>query len=379
MKPLIDLINEAYAGVKGDLPYASVESFITNDNKSAEFIRSILHDNEFEKKKKNSNLYALAKTRARHSAITFLIGLIFFKYLDFEEMILNSSYVQKYSGHSAAIRLWMITALYHDCGYFLEDIGNPEINYKSKVKYYLLDDSYMRDELKILEQFSIYYRDVLAYTYDEIENYDTCSRQWRKDLAERVDHGILGGIHTFDQLIKRALKNEMPINRNELLAIKACCLTIAQHNIFKSESKERDAEYGSSLKKLHSTSEFVINSSTPLLLMLSLVDTFECVKKLSKSENMAHSLETLTVLSNISLFVSDEELIIDFSKLDQRVNGKDDVQLKTTYSKYKENLLKLKNWTSFIVNYSDNEAIKIKVDSSKVLNNCNVRVVSETQ
>ena len=110
MRPLIDLINEVYLDIKGDLPYPSVQSFIKDDTKSLEFIRSILHDDIFERPDDYGDLHKLAKARARHSAVTFLIGLTLFKYLDFEGMILNSSYVQKLSGHNAAVRLWMITA-----------------------------------------------------------------------------------------------------------------------------------------------------------------------------------------------------------------------------------------------------------------------------
>ena len=90
MRPLIDLINEAYIEIKGELPYSSVEDFIKNDTKSLEFICSILHDDIFEQINKQDDLYILSKTRARHSAVTFLIGLTLFKYLDFEGMILTS-------------------------------------------------------------------------------------------------------------------------------------------------------------------------------------------------------------------------------------------------------------------------------------------------
>ena len=158
------------------------------------------------------------------------------------------------------------------------------------------------------------------------------------------------------------------INRDELLVIKASCLTIAQHNIFKSASIEDDIRYGDSLRKLHSTSEFVINSSTPLLFLLSLVDTFECVKKLSKSENSNQSFKTLTVLSGISLYVSQEEILVDFSELDKRVERKWDETLKDNYKKYRESLFDMKSWTSFKIESVDNHVISIKMDSSKILN-----------
>ena len=122
MVPLIDLINEAYLKIKGSLyikgylSYNTIQEFITDDAKSTEFIRSILQDNEFETPNEGSELFNFTKTRARHSAITFLIGLALLKYGNFEEMISKSSYVQESDLHNPAIQLWMVTALYHDFG-----------------------------------------------------------------------------------------------------------------------------------------------------------------------------------------------------------------------------------------------------------------------
>ncbi len=373
MRPLIDLANEAYLDVKGELPYYRIQEFITDDAKSVEFIRSILQDDEFNMPSRGDLLYNLAKARARHSAITFLIGLVLFKFENFERMILDSSYMQRTDGHTAAVRLWMLTALYHDYGYSLTDIRNAEIGLKSKIKYYLLDDTYPHEQLKILRQFSTCHEDALAYTYDEIEEYDKCSRRWgwRQRSEEKVDHGILGGVRIFDRLVKRAIK-EFPINSKELIAIKTSCLTIAQHNIFKSESKETDNYYGDTLTKLYYASPFVIDNCAPLLLLLSLVDTFECVKKLSKGENEKQYLKTLSILSSISLRVSQEELTIDFSKLDKRIQDKNSEILKTAYMDYKQNLLKLEHWTSFAIDESESEIMKIRIDSPKHLNSSHI-------
>jgi len=365
-RPLIDLINEAYSKIKRDLPYDTVQDFIKDDKKTTEFIQSILQDKEFETPDKKSKIYALAETRARHSAITFLIGLVLFQYGNLGSLILNSSYLKKADGHNTVIHLWMLTALYHDYGYFLSDIQGENIDCKAKVKYDLLEDSYPDNRLKALRQFSTYHKDVFAYTYEEIEEYEKCSRKWRKqwkDENEKVDHGILGGIRIFDRLIKRIINRGLPVKENELLVIKASCLTIAQHNIYKSDSIQRDKKYGVSLKKLHSTSTFVIDSSTPLLFLLSLVDTFECVKRLSKGENKAQSLQTITVLSCINISVSQDELIIDFSELDKRVQEKENEELKKNYRNYKKNLLELKNWTSFTANEFGDGIIKVTINS----------------
>ena len=112
---------------------------------------------------------------------------------------------------------------------------------------------------------------------------------------------------------------------------------------------------------------FVIDANTPLLLLLSLVDMFECVKKLGRGENGSSYLETISILSNISLSVTEQELTIDFSKLLKRIQDKKSKELENNYKKYKENLLKLKQWTSLIVDEADNEVIRIRMNPAKSL------------
>ena len=132
---------------------------------------------------------------------------------------------------------------------------------------------------------------------------------------------------------------------------------------------ESDNDYGEGIRILHSTSTIAIDVNTPLLLLLSLVDTFECVKKLSKGENETNFLKTISVLSSISLSVTEQELVIDFSKLLKRIQDKRSRELESTYRRYKENLLKLDEWASFAVDKSDNEVIKIRMKSKRNLSN----------
>lgn len=355
-KRLIDLMNDAYQHVKGDLPYNEVSEFITSDVKSVEFIRTILQDSEFETPNKDSELYSIAQTRGRHSAITFLIGLVFFEYQDFSRMIANSSFMQCESKTSAINHLWMLTSLYHDYGYFLTDINNAELDHKSKVKYFLLSDSCSETLLECLQKFSKRYKDVLAYTYDEIATYDKIARQWHMDndirsiYGEKTDHGILGGIRIYDRLIGKVLQSDIKNKDQELLLIKTSCLTIAQHNIFKSSSPKDDLRYDAyevNMSKLHFDSSFRISNNTPLLLLLSLVDTFECIKRFGKGSNPYKNFQTLTVLSNITLSISKEKLYIDFSGLYKLIQEKANNELYRVYKKYYDGLLTLSSWTSF--------------------------------
>lgn len=98
-------------------------------------------------------------------------------------------------------------------------------------------------------------------------------------MLSDLNHGIYGGAYLFNRLMKKPLHM-----RKEQLYIKAVCMCIAQHNIFKSTSDEIDQKLDEylSLEKLKHNSDFKINEEYPLLLFLSLVDTIECVKNLVK-------------------------------------------------------------------------------------------------
>lgn len=357
MKTLLDLVEEAYHKHHPDLPYKSVRSFLHNDKESATFIRMVLQDEEFCMPDENSSQYRFAQNRARHSAITYLIGLVFQDFLGLSFSIANHFYILGSTKNSFP-RLWMLTALYHDWGYYSERLGNAGIVYREEVQHYLLTDSYLDNRLHSLNGFRKKHEEAFAYEYEEIEAYDAWARRYharnqadekkkKTENSELVDHGILGGVFVFDNLVRRALRLKRRSFDDELFLAKISCLTISQHNIFKSPDAKRDVEYGDTLKKIHSTSDFVINQSTPLLLLLCLVDTFECVKRLSKGQNESKYLESVTVLSNIWASVSYDEIVLDFEELSKRVDEKKDKDLQDAYKRYRDTLRGIHTWTTF--------------------------------
>jgi len=357
---LMEHINSVYTNIKTgnqQLKFDKVEDFITDDSKAAEFIRVILHDDDFQSPDEGSELYEVAKVRARHSVITFLIGLVFLEFNNFEEKIGKAFFPNEPNAKDLVTRMWMITALYHDYGYFVDDLKNGKVNLKKGIKYYLLDDKYKQESLDSLSDYCLHHQAGLAYTYDEIEAYDEYARIFHQNTEgkEKVDHGILGGVRIFQRLLSRAEKQHA--QKVELITIKTSCLAIAQHNIFKSPSIEKDKEYGKRLKKLYYDSNFVICDDTPLLFLLCLVDTFECVKKLSKKENKADYFETETVLSSIRISVSLDEIVIDYSELERRVSAKNS-GLQDRYLKYKGGLFGIETWTAIrAMATSDNKPI----------------------
>ena len=337
-----------------DVPdeYQSLEKFIENDNTCVSFIQHILHDDEFVEPKPGSDIYKFAKARARHSVITFLMGLVLTDFAGITQGI--SEYVSELSGpvfttkSNHYLKAWMITSLYHDKGYYSKYLGNDNLDYKKAFKHYLLTDYYNDKELLCLNDFAKVHSSFFAHSYAQIICYDQYARQYhtrKKDSYERLDHGILGGILVFNDLVRKALKT--PKNDMDFLLAKACCVTIAQHNIFKSSSADKDKEYPTDLSYLYHDSSFRINIDTPLLLFLCLVDTLECVKKFSKEENEKSSLQTKTVLSSIVLTINEDKICINLSELRRRINGKKNPTFSKAYTNYRKGVVGLHTWTAF--------------------------------
>lgn len=344
MKTLLSLMNEQLGEIKGS-NFKSVESFIANDKLSTQFIREMLNDKDYDEIDKTSPIYAIAEARARHSVITFLMGLVFGK---FHAMIPKDKF-----------KLWLMISLYHDIAYTSKYITQGNLNYKDEFSPFLLTDEYDESALYELRNFSLTAKDVFAYTYDQILAYDSYARKYheKKNGIEKIDHGILGGVITFSRLIRKAIKSK---SLNELKDIKSICLVIAQHNIYKSSSLENDERLPRDLEKLKSTSKFKVGLETPLLLFLSLIDTIECVKKFSKSNNKKENqyLQTLTVLKSINIEITEKEIVIDYSSLKKELALKSD--LYETANNYFANVNNLGQWTQFNV-FCDGNLLNISL------------------
>ena len=215
----------------------------------------------------------------------------------------------------------------------------------------------------MLNDFNNHYPSILAYSYEEIEAYDTYARNYhiKQNDDEKIDHGILGGMYLFDNKIKYCLRNKL--GKEDFLYTKAAALTIAQHNIYKSSTVESDGEYGEQLKKLHSTSDFVIGKDKPALLLLSLVDTVECIKRLSRKKNPKGYLESLTVLKNIEAEIRNNDITLDFRRLysviENRKNGKS--ELKDVLDNHLRAILGMPSWTEFSVSESEIAVLRIRL------------------
>ncbi len=367
MNNLLELFETTVSKYEVIYKYAgSIGKIISDDDESARFIREVLRDKDFQTLEEDDSQYSFAKDRVRHSVITFLLGLVFWDFFDFKERIENS--FEQIINKTDIIKLWMFTSLYHDSAYNSKILGYSHYDMKANAKYYLLTDSYENKLASSLLDFSMKAKAAKAYSYNEIEAYDRYSRRYHTKIAdskkaegklenERIDHGILGGVLTFDRLLK---KKEKTFDQTDLYMIKTGCLTIAQHNIFKSCDENTDLEYGPELKRLYSNSQIVIGKNKPLLLFLSLVDTFECIKKFGKAENPKAYLQQDSVIEKIHLRVTNEKIEIIYDKLYAWIYKKRDEDLMNTYNEYINALCKLRKWTSLVGKKSGENSIIIE-------------------
>lgn len=361
---LLEYMDEAYSEMRHTLPFKSVREFISDDDSCANFIRAILHDEEYSIPKKESSLYEFSKARARHAVIMFLIGIAFSRFEGLEEHILKTVKHKEdpdcaETRHKDFLRLWMLTSLYHDYGYYSAYLEQEDAVFPKLVRFYLFDEDYPDSWLRPVCRFSEKYPAAMAFSYSEILAYDKYSREYHKSAfaknpeenRERVDHGILGGVLIFDRLLKAILKQNVNSQAKEMIAAKVSCITIAQHNIYWSTSADQDIKYGKELQKLYHNSAFRISRDTPLLLLLCLVDTFECIKRFGKGEVGKGALTTITVLSKIEIDFPDSFLIFDYSKLESHIEKSTQKserdKLKELYTNYIKVLCNLASWTQW--------------------------------
>ena len=142
MKSLKELMDEALIEFNIGKDVTSIDKFIKDDEKSAEFIRLVLHDPDYSLPDPQSDLYKFAKGRARHSVITFLTGLVFKEFGDLfsslDQILLHGN--TENAAEDISSKLWLITSLYHDRAYHSEYLKKGHLDYGKNFKYNLLTD-----------------------------------------------------------------------------------------------------------------------------------------------------------------------------------------------------------------------------------------------
>ena len=377
LQSLYDAYNEQLLHLPDNtITYKNISEFIENDKQSAEFINHVVFSDK--------SMYltnVVAQGRARHSVISYFLGLVIgdfcglfgncssiFNCNNLGYLQINEPYIN--------YRLWLITSTNHDYGYFSQYL---KTGYDlKKVKYNLLSDNDY--DLSILTNVSHIYPKIFKNTYENINDYYLYSQYFHKnDKFEKCDHGILGGVLLFNKIfpkIKSKIINTEAVNFslsymnrpyivNDVLFYKAACLTICQHNIFKSDGKiETENNYKKyHLEHLLKQSGYSVGLDTPLLALLSLVDTIECIKSFSKKDGKKTGLRTITILKNIKIGVTKDEILLDYTDLYNYIT-EDEGRLNVLIECIGK-IESLPDWTDFKIDKINNDPYRLSISHKK--------------
>lgn len=388
MKSMLELMNEALAKTKSE--YQSVEHFIKDSRKKRNAIKSQKFIDDLMRKNttahfpgKLSLVYHYPQERARHIAVSFLFGMVLSEFCGFYKSlpdILNRGQEDDNTKAGLAQRMWLITSLSHDNGYALRtELEDTKLDLQMEYPVFLLTDNYSDPSMESIKNFSHDYKHVLAHEYAHILAYNNYIRKHKAwdPPEEKNDHGILGGVEKFNDLAPKMCSLPEENRNKELPLVKACCLTVAQHNIFKSRGFDKDSgiDYDDlyrnfGLNHLLSTAGFRITNDTPLLLFLSLVDTIECMKRFSKGATKGTYLQAPTILEKIMMYVDESKVILDFSALKAHIDNRekgikdDDRELLPIYNKHLNAIKDFHTWTVFkaVSDPTNDDIITITLD-----------------
>ena len=328
------------------------KDLIDDDKKCIELISSVL---EF-----STEAIFMNRHRASHIIVTWVLGV------GLSNFVKNGKVLTGFFNLNET-RLWLQTAIVHDYGYFCREIKSMLPLETITKDYDLLTDTYYVDELRCLNGLSIHpeFRCFFSYDYNEIKNYYLYIQSWHRDMMKNSisdnksmfddvsDHGIVGGCKAFSRYCKHitSLKNDYHYGSSDVITKiqKISCIIAASHNIFKSNTKEKDEKYiEARLENLTSTSPVRITKANFLLLLLSLVDAIECTKRFSKKENPNEYLVQSTVLSRVDINVKENEIQVDFDRLDRFIlNERKSASMSKKLERHIEVIVGLEDWTDF--------------------------------
>ncbi len=211
MKSLLELLNielEHFPNYKR-VGYSSVLELITDDEVAAEFINHLNYEDKkvFELK----NTIPISQGRARHSVISFLLGLVIGKFKGLFGSLSSAfndntvQYIEEISEPYIEYWLWMLVSTNHDYGYYSKYVSQKIDLSDIEVKYDLFyDDNSIPYEP--LHNFEEKYPKVLKLPYEKIKKYFDYSKFYHEkegDHEELCDHGILGGVLIYDKAVSK--------------------------------------------------------------------------------------------------------------------------------------------------------------------------------
>lgn len=374
----IDLINDNATAISF-LKNNNIQEIMNSPDLSAKLAGYILdsydsNDSHFF----SINMSLLTKKRIQHTVAIWLMGLG-----------INSRLNLYKKGFFNDERLWTLTSIGHDYGYFSDEIKDGETTIEELTKNYnLLTNTYDKEFLYCLNGIdtSEMFKKYFTYDYDILNKYFNYSKYLHEiypdekdnEIIEKCDHGIVGGCKLFEQICKNIEPKKKKTRKFgytmyspsiiETQMTKIACINVAYHNIFKAK-EENDEDYNNfKLDILSSKKNPTIDGENDLLLLLSLIDTVECYKRFSKKKGEP-SLENKTIINYIYLDFINDYLVIDFNHLSENIaassrSTENKKKLINELDKHILGILELPNWTPFDIE-RDNFKVKIKFNKER--------------
>lgn len=351
---LYDLIQEKL----NEYNYDKIMDVINSKEKSARYVRDEL-EIKYSLPCQNISLKNLNEglgNRINHILFTFSLGLLFSDFLGLKDKIIDEymSYFEipgynygadynpiteehmKLFQAKSFLSTWLIISLYHDYGYFFMDrkvtkfddieVSTDIFNFKDEKDF----------ALKYLFGLGKYYEQKCRYNKNEIISYFNQKCIYNKKDYEPFDHGIYGGMYLFDEVITainnkernndKRIKKVMSIDENNIeydSMYQNICFRIIEHNIWVVDNKNDYFKNWdtTTIPSMTPTNFKKIGMDEPLLMLLSIVDTFEFLKKFSKCDNNDVFTESRpkTLMHKIDLNVSKDLIEVDYKEFEKHL------------------------------------------------------------
>ena len=330
---------------------APISSILNDKDKCVQYINLLLKAQYGLKEFTQKSIEAELDFRVKHVVFSFGLGVYLFDFLALGNRLAKKFTVGDETENRARLIMWMLVCFYHDYGYFIKN---------DFISCGTLDSAIDRLENDIFlhhhsfryskEAYSAYYR----FRYDA--HYALRDKQ-TNEQDEVGDHGILGGVVVYDKL--RTEKDISLIDRCFHIAH-----AIMNHNLFIQDSKtaKREIEQYGLYDFADSAYIRVNHISSPLLFILSLVDTIENVKRYCRyqdSDNQEHKIYPTTLVNcfNIETDSAKIEIIIDSKRLNALISK--DAEKKYTVDQWVNGIKALNDWVDVEVDYNDSPSTHI--------------------
>lgn len=358
-------MNSIYDELKNSLgEYSDILKVIDNKRKSTKYVKELL--DKLDLPEADLTLEALnekASYRMNHILFTFSLGILLAKFLELDQLITKEYSKYFKDEKNVFYKVWLMLSLYHDFGYFIQN------KYKDCSKFDLIEVennifSFNSEKIQAMKLFGLPENEVMT-RYDKkiYEKYYECYYKKNNEI-EPVEHGIIGGYILFDEIIKNNqnvetkkrvnVKRGLEINENKVndeLIYQDICYRIMEHNIW---AIDKTKDYFASfiipeLKPIFIENFNIIDSKEPLLMLLSLTDTIEYIKKLSATglDNPNAQNRPTTLAKKILINISKNMIIIDVNGV-VKIDG---------YNKWKDSIENINSWVDVYSIYENGQLV----------------------